>query len=523
MKPGVGPRTSDFRPRTSARGIFSRGLRSEVRRHFSRGPRAAVGGLVLALLFSGCTVGPRYAKPTTPAPPAYKEIPPDWKTAQPSDQIAKGKWWEIFQDPQLNALEEQINVSNENLKAAEARFQQARALVRFNRAAYYPTVAAGASVAREHLSSHRPLVPSSTQTNGTDLVFPALDVSYEADVFGRVRHTVEAARANAQASAADLEAVRLSLHAELAFDYFEMRTLDAEEQLLLSNVTSFEKALELTQSRYNGGVASAVDVAQAQTQLENTRTQAMDVMVLRSQTEHAIATLLGHPAPTFTSPAAAWNAPPPDIPPGLPSELLERRPDIAAAERRVAAANAQVGVARAAYFPIFTLTGSGGFESTAITTLIQGPSGFLTAGAAAAVTAFDGGRRRAVSDQARAAYDESVANYRQTVLTAFQEVEDNLAVLRILDDEARAQQAAVTAAEHSLDLSTNRYKGGVVSYLEVTTAQSTALADERAAVDILRRRMTASVSLIKALGGGWNSANLPIVKVDSRTQTATGQ
>jgi NodT family efflux transporter outer membrane factor (OMF) lipoprotein len=483
--------------------------------------RRTLGLLVSLLLFSGCTVGPRYAKPTTPAPPAYKEVPPDWKTAQPSDQIAKGKWWEIFQDPQLNALEEQINVSNQNLKAAEARFQQARALVRFNRAAYYPTVTAGASAAREHLSSHRPLVPASTRTDGTDLVIP-VDVAYEADVFGRVRHTVEAARADAQASAADLEAVRLSLHAELAFDYFGMRTLDAEEQLLLSNVTSFEKALDLTQSRYQGGVASAVDVAQAQTQLENTRTQAIDVMAQRSQNEHAIATLIGQPAPTFTSPAAAWNSPPPDTPPGLPSELLERRPDIAAAERRVAAANAQVGVARAAYFPIFTLTGSGGFESTAITTLIQGPSGFLSAGAVAAVTAFDGGRRHAVSDQARAAYDESVANYRQTVLTAFQEVEDNLAVLRILNDEAMAQQAAVAAAEHSLELSTNRYKGGVVSYLEVTTAQSTALADERAAVDILRRRMTASVSLIKALGGGWNSANLPVVKVDSRPQTASG-
>ena len=436
-------------------------------------------------------------------------------------RLRKGKWWEIFQDPQLTRWRAN-DVSNQNLKAAEARFQQARALVRFNRAAYYPTVIAGASGAREHLSSHRPLVPVSTP-NQWHRPGDSGGCRPRSDVFGRLRHTVEAARANAQASAADLEAVRLSLDAELAFDYFEMRTLDAEEQLLLSNVTLFEKALDLTQSRYNGGVASAVDVAQAQTELENTRTQAIDVMVQRSQNEHAIATLIGQPAPTFTSPVAAWNAPPPEIPPGVPSELLERRPDIAAAERRVAAANAQVGVARAAYFPIFTLTGSGGFESTAITTLIQGPSGFLTAGAAAAVTAFDGGRRRAVSDQARAAYDESVANYRQTVLTAFQEVEDSLAVLRILDDEARAQQAAVAAAEHSLQLSTNRYKGGVVSYLEVTTAQSTALADERAAVDILRRRMTASVSLIKALGGGWNSANLPVVKVDSRPQTATGQ
>jgi len=507
-----GLRTSDG-PQPSALTAMCRWLRSEVRRL-----TPILGSLVL----SGCAVGPRYAKPTVPAPPAYKEVLADWKTAQPSDQIAKGKWWEIFQDPQLNALEEQVNVSNENLKAAEAQFRQARALVRYNRAAYYPTVTAGASAAREHLSSHRPLVPSSTAVNGTDLAIP-VDVSYEADVFGRVRHTVEAARANAQASAGDLESVRLSLHAELALDYFEMRTLDAEEQLLKSNVTSFEKALELTQNRYNGGVASAVDVAQAQTQLENTRTQAIDVLILRAQNEHAIATLIGQPAPAFNIPASAWNSPPPDIPPGLPSDLLERRPDIAAAERRVAAANAQVGVARAAYFPIFTLTGTGGFESTAITTLIQGPSGFLTVGAAAAVTAFDGGRRRAVSEQARAAYDQSVANYRQSVLTAFQEVEDNLAVLRILDDEAKAQQAAVAAAEHSLELSTNRYKGGVVSYLEVTTAQSTALADERAAVDILRRRMTASVSLIKALGGGWNSASLPSVKLDTQSSTTTGQ
>jgi NodT family efflux transporter outer membrane factor (OMF) lipoprotein len=514
-KADFGRQTSDFGLQPPTPGSVSRWPRSDVRRRFS-------GLLISLLLFSGCTVGPRYAKPTVPTAPEYKEVPSDWKTAQPSDQIARGKWWEIFQDAQLNALEEQINVSNENLKSAEAQFQQARALVRFNRAAYYPTVTAGASAAREHLSQNRPLVTSASATNVSDFSIP-VDASYEADVFGRVRHTVEAARANAQASAADLESVRLSLHAELAFDYFEMRTLDAEEQLLLSNVTSFEKALDLTQNRYKGGVASAVDVAQAQTQLENTRTQAIDVLVQRAQNEHAIATLIGQPASTFTAPALAWNSPPPDIPPGIPSELLERRPDIAAAERRVAAANAQVGVARAAYFPIFTLTGSGGFESTAITTLIQGPSGFLTVGAAAAVTAFDGGRRRAVSEQARAAYDESVANYRQSVLAAFQEVEDNLAALRILNDEAKAQQAAVAAAEHSLDLSNNRYRGGVVSYLEVTTAQSTALADERAAVDILRRRMTASVSLIKALGGGWNSASLPSVKVDSPQQTATGQ
>ena len=506
--PDLGPQTSDSR-------WSGRGLTPGARRRFS-------GVLVGLLLLSGCAVGPRYSKPSTPTPPGYKEVPTDWKAAEPNDQIARGKWWEIFQDPQLNALEEQINVSNQNLKAAEAQFRQARALVRFNRAAYYPTVTAGASAAREHLSQHRPLVSSSTQTNATDLVIP-FDVSYEADVFGRVRHSVEAARSNAQASAADLESVSLSLHAELALDYFQMRTLDAEEQLLNSNVTSFEKALELTQNRYKGGVASAVDVAQAQTQLENTRTQAIDVLIQRAQNEHAIAALTGQPASTFSVLPAAWNTPPPAIPPDLPSDLLERRPDIAAAERRIAAANAQVGVARAAYFPVFSLTGSGGFESTSIATLIQGPSGFLTAGASAVMTALDVGRRRALSEQARAAYDESEANYRQTVLTALQEVEDNLATLRILNDEAKAQEAAVAAAEHSLELSTNRYKGGVVSYLEVTTAQSTALADERAAVDILRRRMTASVSLIKALGGGWNSANLPSVKIESHPQSANGQ
>jgi NodT family efflux transporter outer membrane factor (OMF) lipoprotein len=315
--------------------------------------------------------------------------------------------------------------------------------------------------------------------------------------------------------------VNLSLHADLAIDYFQLRTLDAEAQLLNSTVTAFEKALDLTRNRYQGGVASAVDVAQAETQLETTRSQAIDVQVQRSQDEHAIAVLTGQPPSTFSIPVFPWTTAPPVIPPGLPSDLLERRPDIAGAERRVASANAQIGVARAAYFPAITLTGSGGFESTAITTLFQGPSGFLTSGASAVVTAFDVGRRRAISEQARAAYNQATANYRQSVLTAFQEVEDNLAALRILEQESKTQDAAVAASEHSLELSTNRYKGGVVSYLEVITAQSIALSDERAAVDILRRRMTASVSLIKALGGGWNVASLPSAKVAS--QSANGQ
>ncbi len=490
-------RISNFGPRTSASA--DRNLRSEV-----------CGLAVVLLVLSGCAVGPRYAKPATPTAPEYKEVPPNWKTAQPNDQIARGKWWEIFQDPQLNALEEQINVSNQNLKAAQAQYEQARALVRFNRAAYYPTVTAGASALREHVSQNRPLIRSTAQIS-----------SYEPDVFGRVRRTVEAARSNAQASAADLESVNLSLHADLAIDYFQLRTLDAEAQLLNSTVTAFEKALDLTRNRYQGGVASAVDVAQAETQLETTRAQAIDVQVQRSQNEHAIAVLSGQPPSTFSIPASPWTTAPPVIPPGLPSDLLERRPDIAGAERRVASANAQIGVARAAYFPAVALSGSGGFESTAITTLIQGPSGFLTSGASAVVTAFDVGRRRAISEQARAAYNQATANYRQSVLTAFQEVEDNLAALRILEQESKTQNAAVAASEHSLELSTNRYKGGVVSYLEVITAQSIALSDERAAVGILRRRMTASVSLIKALGGGWNVTSLPSAKVAS--QSANGQ
>jgi NodT family efflux transporter outer membrane factor (OMF) lipoprotein len=404
------------------------------------------------------------------------------------------------------------------LKAAQAQFLQARALVRLNRADLYPTVTAGASASRNRLSLNGPRTGAVPLY--ADLVLPA-DVTYEADVWGRVRRTVEAARANAQASAADLESVSLSVHAELAADYFQLRTLDAEERLLSSTVTAFEKALELTENRYKGGVASAVDVAQAQTQLETTRAQAIDVMVQRQQFEHAIAALIGQPASSFTIPASPWDTPPPVIPPGFPSDLLERRPDIASAEHQVAAANAQIGVARAAYFPQITLNASGGFESGSISNWLDGPSGFAAAGISALVTVFDVGRRRAGVERARATYDQSVANYRQTVLTSFQEVEDNLAALRILENEARTQAAATTAAERSLALSNNRYRGGVVTYLEVITAQSTALSNERVAVDILRRRMTATVLLIKALGGGWNASSLPAVS-SNRTRQAAG-
>jgi NodT family efflux transporter outer membrane factor (OMF) lipoprotein len=472
-----------------------------------------VGALASAAVLSGCTVGPRYARPSAPVPPAYKEEPPGWKTAQPSDQIAKGKWWEIYQDPQLNALEEKVNVSNQTLKASVAQFEQARAMVRQFRADYYPTVTVGASGSRNRLSENRGVFTS--RPVFTDLQIPIVGVSYEPDLFGRVRKTVEEARSNAQASAGDVENVSLSVHADLAVDYFSVRTLDAEEQLLRDTVDAFQKALELTQSRYSGGVASGVDVAQAQTQLESTRAQMIDVQVARSQFEHAAAVLVGEPASTFSIPFAPWNTPPPVTPAGVPSDLMERRPDIAAAERRVAAANAQIGVARTGYFPMFNLSGAGGFESSTITNLISGPSGFLSLGASAVVTAFDVGRRRAISDEAKAAYNQSVANYRQTLLTSFQEVEDSLSALRILEQEARTQQDAVAAAQHSLELSTNRYKGGVTTYLEVTTAQEFALTDERTAVEILSRRMTASVQLIQALGGGWDAGSLNKIQMTS--------
>jgi NodT family efflux transporter outer membrane factor (OMF) lipoprotein len=490
--------------------------------------RAHRGSLSVALLFaglsvlSGCAVGPRYAKPAAPAPPAYKELPPNWKAAEPNDQGAKGKWWQVFQEPQLDALEDQIDVSNQTLKAAQAQFEQARALVRINRSAQYPNVTAGVSATRSHLAANRPNGKLSPNNTYTDLQVP-VDASYEVDVWGRVRKTVEAARANAQASAADLENVSLSLHAELASDYFQMRALDAEEQLLNSTVAAYEKALELTRNRYSGGIVSQVDVAQAETQLETTRAQAVDLGVQRAQFEHAIAVLTGQPASTFALAITPLASVPPVVPVGLPSELLERRPDVAGNERRMAVANAEIGIARAAYFPTISLGATGGFESTSITNWFNGPGGFITAGASAIETVFDAGRRRAVSDEARAAYDQSVANYRETVLGAFQEVEDNLAALRLLEDEAKTQDAAVASAQHSLLLSTNRYKGGVATYLEVITAQSIALTDQRVAVEIAGRRMTASVSLIKALGGGWNAANLPVVQKDARPPSSSGQ
>jgi len=459
-------------------------------------------------LFVGCAVGPKYHPPVVQAPPAYKEVG-DWKPAQPNDQNLGGEWWKIFNDPQLDELEAQVNVSNQNLKAAEAQFRQARAAVRYNRADYFPTVTAGLSGSRTRVSSRRP--PPHGISNGTtenDFILP-VDVSYQADVWGRIRKNVESYREQAQASAADLAAVNLSMHADLAIDYFQARSLDAQEQLLNSTVKQYEQALELNQSRFDGGIASEVEVQQAKTQLQTTRAAAIDVGVLRAQFEHAVAILIGKPPAGFSLPPLPLNAPPPRIPVSVPSELLERRPDIAAAERRMASANAQIGVAMSAYYPVIGLGASGGFESASITTLLNGPSGWWSFGLSALGTIFDGGRRHALTDQARAAYDLQVATYRQNVLTAFQQVEDNLAAVRILENEAKVQDEAVVAAQRSLDLSITRYKGGVTSYLEVTTAQSAALADQVTAVNILGRRMANTVLLIQALGGGWDRSSLP--------------
>jgi len=475
----------------------------------SRWRQTRAGALgIIALLLVGCTVGPNYVRPTTDVPAAYKESA-NFKAAQPSDDAAKGKWWEIYGDPQLNALEEQVTVSNQTLKEAQAQFVIARATIRAVRAAYYPTVTADPSAAGARESQSKALFGTTSPITYADYQLPPIDVSWEPDVWGRVRRSVESARSEAQATAADLANTELSLHAELALDYFQMRGLDSQQQLLDSTVTSYEKALQLTDSRYKGGVASAVDVAQAQTQLETTRAQAIDVAVDRTAFEHAIAVLIGKAAAEFSQQPLPLTMPPPAIPSGLPSELLERRPDIAAAERRMQEANAQIGVARSAYYPVFSFTGGGGFESEQIHNLLTGPSAFWSLAGSAAELLFDGGQRRSLNEQARASYDKSVDTYRQTTLTAFQEVEDNLSALRVLENEARVQDAAVAAAEHSLDLSNSRYRGGVANYLEVTTAQSAALGDERADVDVLTRRMAASVLLIKALGGGWNVSQLP--------------
>ncbi len=459
-------------------------------------------GLILVTTagLSGCVVGPNYSRPSAQVPGAYKEQ----AAAQNTPQTLPEKWWLVFNDPQLNALEDQIKVSNQDLKASEAAYRQARALVRIYRADLYPTGTFQPAATRYRTSDNKPPISSFSGISYNDYMLPG-DVSYEVDAWGRVRRNVEYYRESAQASAADLATLNLSLEAELATDYFELRSADAQYKLLDSTVGDYEKTLQLTEDRHNGGLASDLDVQQADTQLEATRSQATDVGVARSQFEHAIAVLTGKPPADVNLAFSPATEPPPVVPAGLPSEILKRRPDVAAAERRMAAANEQIGIAQAAYYPSISLTASGGFESGALGTLLQGPALFYTLGAQAAETVFDAGRRRGGVEQAQAGYDQTVANYRQTVLSAFQDVEDNLSALRILDQESKSEDLAVHAATRATELSLNQYKGGIANYLQVLTAQTAQLTDQRAAVDILRRRLDASVALIKALGGGWDA------------------
>ena len=461
--------------------------------------RVATGFTVVAVLVTGCTVGPDYVQPPIVAPEAYKETAAGWKVAQPRADQLRGAWWEMFGDPQLNALEEQVDISNQNIAAAEAQYREAVALVKEARAAYYPTVSIGVGVSRTRQ-------PGTKTIN--DYTLP-INASWEPDVWGRIRRTVEENQANAQASTADLEAARLSARTTLAQDYFLLRTQDVQQQLLDATVAAFERSVKLTQNQYDAGVASRADVLQAQTLLETTRAQAVDVGIQRAQFEHAIAVLVGQAASTFSLPPASLPATPPDVPPGVPSELLERRPDVAAAERSVAAATAAIGVAQAAYFPTIILSAEGGLQSSSLARWFTWPMRFWSVGGTISETVYDAGLRRAQTDQARAAHDASVAAYRETVLAAFQAVEDNLAALRLLAEEAKVQDGAVDLAKRTVVVITNQYKAGTVNYLNVVTAQTTALADERTAIGIRGSRMTSSVLLISALGGGWDTTQLP--------------
>jgi NodT family efflux transporter outer membrane factor (OMF) lipoprotein len=447
-------------------------------------------------------------------PPGYKEIAggnDQWKVSSPSDGALKGKWWELFKDPQLNKLEESVSVSNQNVKQAEAQFREARALVALNRAGYFPTIGTTPALTTSSRGSaaaggNSGITTRATTSNSFSLPFSA---SWEPDLWGRVRLSVENATASAQAGAADLENVRLSMQTQLAVDYFNMIGLDMETKLLTDTMDAYTKNLELTINRYNGGVASKADVAQARTQLETTRASLTDLGVSRAQFEHAIAVLTGQPPANLTLAAGKIDAPPPPIPAGVPSQLLERRPDIAASERQMAAANAEIGLARAAYYPTLTLSASAGLQAGNIVDFFSWPARFWSVGPSLSETLFDFGRRRAQLQQTEAAYDATVAGYRQTTLSAFQEVEDNLSALRILAQEADQLDVAVKAAEESLRLELDRYKAGTDSYLNVITTQTIALGDERTAVQLLERRMVAAVQLISALGGGWNASTLP--------------
>jgi NodT family efflux transporter outer membrane factor (OMF) lipoprotein len=459
----------------------------------------------VAVLAAGCSLAPHYRVPDAPPPATtqYQELD-GWQVAQPMDAVPRGEWWKLYADPQLDELERKAGEANQSIKAAFARLQQARADTRIARADLFPQLTAAASAERARISPNSPTYVPGKPTTGNDFNLQG-DVSYEIDLWGRVRNEVASAKATEQASTADLASLDLSIHAELAMDYFNLRSADAQQQMLNQSVRDYQQSLQLTTNLFNGGAAPLSDVAQAQTQLENALTQAADIGLQREQAAHAIAVLAGENPSAFhiaVSPLPPAAAPPP-IDPGLPSGLLERRPDVAEAERRVAAANAEIGVARAAYFPQFTIDGSLGLNSTHASNWISAPSRFWSIGPQLTVPLFEAGRLAGQTARAKAQYQEQVADYRNTVLTAYQDVEDSLAALRQLEQESQTVTAAMKAANVALQQANYRYRAGAVTYLEVATAETTALQAQLSAASIEARRLNASVTLIKALGGGW--------------------
>jgi len=471
-------------------------------------------GLPLAalMLLTGCFVGPDYKRPAaTTMPTAFAGATNGWKVAQPQAQFPKGNWWEIFGDAELNELEAQSSAANQQLKAAVQRFAEARATMDATRAGLFPFLSLSGSYTRQQSSANAPLTTTGKaagQSSTYNTFTVPLDLTYEVDLWGRVRRSVESARAQAQASADDLEAIKLMIQAEVAVDYFTLRALDSQLSVLQSNVEVFNKSLELTVNRRVGGVATDLDVAQAQTILETTQAQLPAVALQRARFEHALAVLTGQPASTFRIPERTLSNTPPFIPSGLPSELLERRPDISAAERRMAAANANIGVAKAAFFPSITLNGLAGLESINAGTLFNAASGFWAVGPSLNVPIFEGGRLRADLRLTKATYEEVIANYRQSVLSAFAEVEDNLSAQNLLASQYEAQSRALVAARKQLEIANNRYRNGLITYLEVATAQNTVLNVEFATVQLRGQQIVAAVTLVKALGGGWEHADL---------------
>jgi NodT family efflux transporter outer membrane factor (OMF) lipoprotein len=484
----------------------------------TRQASAAYIALLCALL-AGCNVGPKYHAPATTAPPVFKESPAQfkevdgWNVAQPQDAALRGKWWEIYNEPDLNALEEQLNIDNQNIRQAFENFMEARALVREARSQYFPTVTVGGSYTRSQASSNvKSASSTSTGTSSgqqTQLFSLPADISWEPDLWGKVRNAVHASQYQAQLSAADLENERLTEQASLAEFFFEIRGQDALQKLLNETVEADRKALQIARARYDTGVDDQISVVEAQTTLDSAQSAAINLGIARAQYEHAIATLIGKPASAFSIPVEAKTSAPPPIPIGLPSQLLERRPDIAAAERNMAAANAQIRVAYAAYYPVLTLSATGGLESSALKNLMSASSRFWSVGPSISETVYDGGLRRATVNQHIATYNANVAAYRQSVLTAFQQVEDSLATVRILSQQILRQQEAVDSSQTFLKLELGRYETGIDPYIDVVTAQITLLTNQQSRTNLQVQQMTASVQLIEALGGGWDKSQLP--------------